>query len=121
MYMCMHPQCPGGTAQTAGTKASSHFKGPIKSFTILGMEIRNASMAFEAPFLAVGIFGSGGTLKLSLPDIPLKGGDNKVQMRFDIGAKASVPDEHDSVCVCSCVYVHVCVCVCVRVCVFVCV
>lgn len=38
-----------------------------------------------------------GTLKLSLPDIPLKGGDNKVMMRFDIGAKASVPDEHDSV------------------------
>ena len=81
----------------AATKASAFFRGPVKSFTIIGMEVRNASTAFESPFLAVGIFGSGGTLKLSLPDIPLKGGENKVQMRFDIGAKASVPDEVDSV------------------------
>ena len=36
-------------------------------------------------------------MKLSLPDIPLKGGDSKQMMRFDIGAKASVPDEGDSV------------------------
>ncbi len=91
----------GGTKGVAksvvGNKAAAHFRGPVKSFTIIGMEIRNASMAFEEPFLAVGIFGTGGTLKLSLPDIPLKGGESKAQMRFDIGAKASVPDESDAV------------------------
>ena len=49
----------GGGGQGAG-KAAAHFRGPLKSFTIIGMEVRNASTTFDDPFLAVGIFGTGG-------------------------------------------------------------
>ena len=49
----------GGAA--GGGKAASHFRGPVKSFTIIGMEVRNASTTFDDPFLAVGVFGTGGT------------------------------------------------------------
>ena len=54
---------------------------------------------FEGAVLAVGIFGRGGSLKLSLPDITLKlpaAIDPKL-LRLDIGAKASLPDSPDSV------------------------
>lgn len=43
-----------------GGKAAAHFRGPVKSFTIIGMEVRNASTTFDEPFLAVGVFGTGG-------------------------------------------------------------
>jgi hypothetical protein len=49
--------------------------------------------------LAVGVFGRGGTLQLSLPDVPLRvpaAQDLKV-LRLDIGATTSVPDHADSV------------------------
>lgn len=35
--------------------------------------------------------------KVALPQIPLRGGDDKALMRFEIGAKAKVPDDADSV------------------------
>ncbi len=53
----------------------------------------------EGAVLAVGVFGRGGTLQLSLPDIPLRVPsvqDLKV-LRLDIGATTSVPDHADSV------------------------
>ena len=55
----------GGGVQGAG-KAAAHFRGPVKSFTIIGMEVRNASTTFDDPFLAVGIFGTGGACIRSL-------------------------------------------------------
>ena len=150
-------------AAAAQGKASAFFKGPLKSFTIIGMEVKASSMTFDGvclcvplpwsvcrhlwpaeaemmcvcvclsdslfhsltlylfllssshththththsePFLAVGIFGTGGTLKVSLPDIPLKGGDNKVHMRslslsLSCGLSLSLP-----LCPCRCVSV----------------
>mmetsp|Transcript_29095 Transcript_29095/g.76322 ORF Transcript_29095/g.76322 Transcript_29095/m.76322 type:complete len:124 (-) Transcript_29095:33-404(-) len=53
----------------------------------------------EGAVLAVGIFGSGGTLKLSLPDITLKlpAAQDLQVLKLDISAKASVPDQTDSV------------------------
>jgi hypothetical protein len=53
----------------------------------------------DGAVLAVGVFGRGGTLQLSLPDIPLRvpsAQDLKV-LRLDIGATTSVPDHADSV------------------------
>jgi hypothetical protein len=55
--------------------------------------------------LAVGVFGRGGTLQLSLPDIPLRvpgapggpGAQDLKALRLDIGATTSVPDHPDSV------------------------
>ncbi|KAJ1477966.1 hypothetical protein T484DRAFT_2982432 [Baffinella frigidus] len=70
---------------------------PVKSFTIQRLEVRNSSTAFEEPFLACGIFAQGGAVKSTLPSIPLRGGDDKAHMRFEIGAKASVPEDYDSV------------------------
>lgn len=65
----------GGAAGVG--KAASHFRGPVKSFTIIGMEVRNASTTFDDPFLAVGVFGTGGTPPpacLALPRVRALGG-----------------------------------------------
>ena len=71
--------------------------GKQKPFNIVRLEIRNASVAMESPELAVGLYGHGGSQKMALPTIPLKGGEDKTLMRFEIGAKAKVPDDGDSV------------------------
>lgn len=61
-----------------------------KVLVINRLEIRNASVVHESPYLAVGVYSHGGALKLALPEIPLKGGDDKELMHFEIGAKAKV-------------------------------
>eukprot|EP00960_Hanusia_phi_P040852 754694-Hanusia_phi.AAC.2 len=56
--------------RSSATKAP--FNGPVKSFTIKNMIVRNASQAFDDPVLVVGVYGHGGGFKFPFADIPLK-------------------------------------------------
>jgi hypothetical protein len=40
-------------AAAAQGKASAFFKGPLKSFTIIGMEVKGSSMTFDGVWLCV--------------------------------------------------------------------
>ena len=61
-----------GPSEDRSSSTKAPFNGPVKSFTIKNLIIRNASQVFDDPVLVVRVYGHGGSFKFPFADIPLK-------------------------------------------------